>query len=341
MGGDESRSRPPQLVDQIDRLNIWCRSVLPDIRSIETDFQTGANLIRLLQTLRPGTKPRSSYKIERKPNESQIQRQRDVALAYVKDLGVPGSWERKSLSTIEELVNLLSTIALALGSETDLSILAKPLRGPSGPPTPPAPAPELPKAAGPVVAAPAQKGGPAPNADPIAASVVRLSNFEEMQKIGEGSFSEVYSARDPRTGMTVAVKKLKRAMLGPKELESFDREVKILASVDHPTLLKFCGFVPVVNADGDPPSIITAFASRGSLRDLIKMEQRKEHPTIWDLTQKYIVLYGIAVGMMELHRQRIIHRDLKAENVLLDDNYEAKVGDFGLSKFVSADASMQ
>jgi serine/threonine protein kinase len=127
--------------------------------------------------------------------------------------------------------------------------------------------------------------------------------------LDEGSFGEVYEAQDLCTKPIVAVKEMKRTVLDARELESCNREVEILESVDHPAVLKLCGFVPVGNPDGDPPSIITEFVSRGSLEDLIRAEKSGTYPSEWDLTQKYIVPSGIAVGMMHLHDHKIIHSE--------------------------------
>jgi serine/threonine protein kinase len=90
----------------------------------------------------------------------------------------------------------------------------------------------------------------------------------------------------------------------------FKREIKILASVDHPTLLGFRGFVPIDVDTDERPAIVTEFAAGGSLEDVIKAERAKRakrSPCKWDDTQKMITLFGIAYGMMILHRRRIIH----------------------------------
>jgi serine/threonine protein kinase len=79
----------------------------------------------------------------------------------------------------------------------------------------------------------------------------------------------------------------------------------------------------------------------GSLQDMIEGERKRNAPRGWDWTRKYIALYGTAIGMMILHKNRIIHRDLKPANVLLTATFEAKVADFGMSKYVDRGATLK
>jgi serine/threonine protein kinase/TPR repeat protein len=169
---------------------------------------------------------------------------------------------------------------------------------------------------------------------------VRLADFPREAMIGDGSFGNLYSARDPRTGELVAVKVMKRDLLREQDRRMFQREVEILASVDHPTLLAFRGYVPVDNPQGDPPAILTEFMPRHSLEEMLRLERAGRAPADWNDTTRFIVVYGVAVAMMFLHENRVLHRDLKPDNVLLTNDLEPRVGDFGLSKFVDPGATM-
>jgi hypothetical protein len=65
-----------------------------------------------------------------------------------------------------------------------------------------------------------------------------------------------------------------------------------MASMSHPTLLGLYGFIPVGSANGDPPSIITGLAERGTLEDIIQTKMKKRRlPAGWDDSKQYIVLY--------------------------------------------------
>jgi serine/threonine protein kinase len=183
--------------------------------------------------------------------------------------------------------------------------------------------------------------GSAPSVPALAAGVagsnvetVDLSLFKKIKDLGGGSFGILYSAEDPRTGGIVAIKLLRRNILNEEAAILFEREVEILGSVDHETLLGLRGYVPIDASNGDPPAILTDYMSGGSLQSLIDCERRRHRVEKWDRVQKLIVIYGVSIGMLILHRHRIIHRDLKPDNVLLNDKLEPKVADFGLSKFV-------
>jgi serine/threonine protein kinase len=173
-----------------------------------------------------------------------------------------------------------------------------------------------------------------------AALTIKLASFERIARIGSGAFGDLYSARDPRNGQIVAIKLLRKEVLSEEGAMLFRREVDILSSVDHETLLCLRGYVPLDSANGDPPAILTDYMSRGSFQGLLDNARGGMSPPEWDDVQRLIVLYGISVGMMILHNRRIIHRDLKPANVLLNEKLEPKVADFGLSKFVDIGKTM-
>jgi serine/threonine protein kinase len=72
---------------------------------------------------------------------------------------------------------------------------------------------------------------------------------------------------------------------------------------------------------------------------MIATDSASRAPPQWDDTQKFIVIYGVAVGMMILHSRRVIHRDLKPANILLNEAFEPVIADFGFSKFINVGES--
>lgn len=146
----------------------------------------------------------------------------------------------------------------------------------------------------------------------------------------------VYQCRCKKSGAIVAMKKLMTCGFGESAREWYDREVGIMGNAKYLSLLELHGCTPFYSDSFSRPRIFTAFMSHGSVQSMIMKEQQGLCPSVWDLTRKHIVLYGVARGMAFMHSCRLIHRDLKPDNVLLDDHFEPKISDFGLSKFVPA-----
>lgn len=138
----------------------------------------------------------------------------------------------------------------------------------------------------------------------------------------------VYRAVDPNSGREVAVKVLPREMMhDPQFRERFEREIKMIASLEHPAI------VPVYDMgdiDGQP-YFVMRFMTGGSLSDMI---ERGSIP-IADTAK---IIERIAQGLAYAHRKGVIHRDLKPDNILFDDDGEPFISDFGVAK-ISESAS--
>ena len=149
-------------------------------------------------------------------------------------------------------------------------------------------------------------------------------------KIGGGGFGIVFKLKELKTGKYYAVKFINSS---PQNygivLQSFLDEVDALNRLDYPTIVHFHGFTP------KPISIITEFIPNGTLYDYIYKAYRGEAILEWDMCHKMIILLGISFGMEYLHQHKIMHRDLKPLNILLDLNFYPKICDFGLSKTIS------
>uniref|UniRef100_A0A5B7BJ19 non-specific serine/threonine protein kinase n=1 Tax=Davidia involucrata TaxID=16924 RepID=A0A5B7BJ19_DAVIN len=158
---------------------------------------------------------------------------------------------------------------------------------------------------------------------------VATEDFKE--KLGAGGFGSVFKGT-LRDGTKVAVKRLDKLSRGMKE---FLAEVESIGSIHHFNLVRLIGFC----AEKSCRLLVYEYMSNGSLEKWIY--HRGQKPCLGWQTRKKIIL-DIAKGLAYLHeecRQRIIHRDIKPQNILLDEDFNAKVSDFGLSKLVDRDQS--
>ncbi|PWA51849.1 protein kinase superfamily protein [Artemisia annua] len=152
-------------------------------------------------------------------------------------------------------------------------------------------------------------------------------NFRQESLIGEGGFGRVYKGKLGKTGQFVAVKQLDRnGLQGNRE---FLVEVLMLSLLHHPNLVSLIGYC----ADGDQRLLVYEYMSAGSLEDHIFDLPPGKAPLAW-LTRMKIAL-DAAKGLEYLHEKAsppVIYRDLKSSNILLDQDFNAKLSDFGLAK---------
>ncbi|CAL9051860.1 unnamed protein product [Musa banksii] len=155
---------------------------------------------------------------------------------------------------------------------------------------------------------------------------VATQNFREANLIGEGGFGRVYRGRID-SGQVVAIKQLNRdGLQGNKE---FLVEVLMLIVLRHPNLVSLIGYC----ADGDERLLVYEYMPKGSLEDHLFDPPSSKPPLEWNTRIKIAV--GVARGLTYLHdvaNPPVIYRDMKAANVLLDDDFNPKLSDFGLAK---------
>ncbi|KAM7486345.1 hypothetical protein LguiA_002354 [Lonicera macranthoides] len=156
------------------------------------------------------------------------------------------------------------------------------------------------------------------------------NNFSYENKIGEGGFGMVYKGT-LANGQEIAVKRLSKGSgQGAKE---FKNEVVLVAKLQHRNLVMLLGFC----LDRDEKILVYEYVLNKSL-DYFLFDLEKQGQLNWSI--RYKIIGGIARGMLYLHedsRPRIIHRDLKASNILLDAKMNAKVSDFGIAKIFGVD----
>ncbi|KAK6130613.1 hypothetical protein DH2020_035643 [Rehmannia glutinosa] len=151
-------------------------------------------------------------------------------------------------------------------------------------------------------------------------------NFREANLIGEGGFGSVYKGC-LESGQIVAVKQLN--LDGLQGNQEFIVEVLMLSLLHHPNLVNLIGYC----TDGDQRLLVYEFMPMGSLENHLFDLEPDQRPLSWKTRLKIAV--GAARGLEYLHCKAnppVIYRDLKSSNILLDNDYNVKLSDFGLAK---------
>ena len=152
----------------------------------------------------------------------------------------------------------------------------------------------------------------------------QASDYRLMEEIGRGVSAKVYRAECiPLNNEQVAVKKLDLEDQDPGHLEEIRREVASMSMLSHPNLvMAHCSFV-----EGQYLWIVMPFCGGGSALNIMKWS----HPKGLDETSIATILKEVLKALDYFHRNGNIHRDVKAGNILIDDNGSVKIGDFGVS----------
>ncbi|KAH0913939.1 hypothetical protein HID58_028385 [Brassica napus] len=153
----------------------------------------------------------------------------------------------------------------------------------------------------------------------------RADSFEKLDKIGQGTYSNVYRARDLNQKKIVALKKVRFDNLEPESVRFMAREIQILRRLDHPNIIKLEGLV----------------TSRMSCSLYLVFEYMEHdlaglasHPAVkFSEPQVKCYLQQLLSGLDHCHSRGVLHRDIKGSNLLIDNSGVLKIADFGLASF--------
>ncbi|XP_057748796.1 BRASSINOSTEROID INSENSITIVE 1-associated receptor kinase 1-like [Arachis stenosperma] len=158
---------------------------------------------------------------------------------------------------------------------------------------------------------------------------IATDHFNAKNVLGKGAFGKVYEGR-LADGKPVAVKRLKEERSNREDFQ-FQTEVEMIGLAKHRNLLQLLGFCMTPTER----MLVYPLMVNGSLASCLRGRAPSKPPLGW--AQRESIALGSAKGLAYLHEHcnpKIIHRDVKADNILLDEHFEAVVGDFGLAKLM-------
>ena len=154
-------------------------------------------------------------------------------------------------------------------------------------------------------------------------------NFEILKEIGSGRFGSVYMVKNKKDNKIYALKKFLLREADKKNLDLIEKEAKILKTLNSENIVKYIDSFFYNNSfyltmEFCKNSDSTAFINKHKMENKMISEN-----VIWS------VVRGLINGIKEIHGKKLIHRDLKPDNIFISDDYKVKIGDFGISKILN------
>src|SRR5712692_6672667 len=158
----------------------------------------------------------------------------------------------------------------------------------------------------------------------------RLGNYRLTRLLGKGGFAEVYLGEHLRLGTQAAVKVLYTRLASPDEAAGFEKEAQTIAHLKHPHIVRVLDF----DVQDDTPFLVMDYAVGGTLR------QRHPRGSVPPLPTIISYVKQVAEALQYAHDQKLIHRDVKPENMLLGSNNEVLLSDFGIASIAHSTSSL-
>src|SRR4051795_6968990 len=162
-------------------------------------------------------------------------------------------------------------------------------------------------------------------------TVKSVGNYDLLEKIAEGGMGAIYRGRHRQTGQIVAVKIMPPHMASkPVLLKRFEQEFRAASRLDHPNIVRALDY----GDDGSMPYLVMEFVDGESLGAKLDREGRMPEADAIRLVVQ------VAQGLHRAHKQGLIHRDVKPDNILVTADGQAKLADLGLVKTADADLNL-
>src|SRR5262249_49976097 len=148
-----------------------------------------------------------------------------------------------------------------------------------------------------------------------------IGSYDPVEKIAEGGMGAIYKARHRETGQIVAIKVMpERLASNPVLLRRFEQEFQAARQLDHPNIVRALDF----RSQGNRPYLVMEYVEGESLGARLEREGRMPHP------EAVRIIVQVAQGLHRAHKQNLIHRDVKPDNILVMPDGTAKLADLGL-----------
>ena len=152
-----------------------------------------------------------------------------------------------------------------------------------------------------------------------------MEDYHVLEMCGEGSFGKVYKGRKRFTGQTIALKFIQKHGKSDKDLQKLRTEIRIQRALDHPNIIRMLD-------DFETPTdivLVTEFA-QGELFEILEDDQSLPEEEVQKIARQLVK------ALHYLHHNRIIHRDMKPQNILVGAGGTVKLCDFGFARHMSA-----
>jgi serine/threonine protein kinase len=158
-----------------------------------------------------------------------------------------------------------------------------------------------------------------------------VGNYDLLEKIAEGGMGAIYRGRDRRSGQVVAIKIMPPHMAAnPVLLKRFEQEFRAASRLDHPNIVRAMDY----GDTGSSPFLVMEFVEGESLGQKLEREGRMPE------TDSIRIIAQVAQGLHRAHKQSLIHRDVKPDNILVRPDGVAKLADLGLVKEAETDLNL-